>query len=496
MKGRIIRDASAPAAGAPVKALKQPVCHRRTHHNTFIFSSLTGLKSGRYSQAVGQEGGHLSGQQLLFVTLIVRIAVVSVLATMLVRYHRFRDLLIDERRGWPMKLFFAFGLGLPLTAGVVARLLLRYNGLDLTLEGAFLAGLVTGPWAGALVGAMIGTPALIAGEWAALPFAIGCGFAAGGIREACPKEAIWKFSPFVFGDVHRFVWRIFRRFDVDWQVVLLAAPMGLELLKQVLGHRWPTRLYFLDPISPLQTVMVFLGTILCIAAPIKIWNSARIEHRLHEQEKLLMKARIDALANQINPHFLFNTLASISSLVRTKPETARMLILKLSNMLRRRLRTQDHFVSLREEIASVDEYLDIEAVRFGRQLQIEKQFSPDTLDALVPSMILQPLVENSIKHGIAPKVGGGRIVLRSVREDGRTVIEVDDNGLGMSEERLQEALRSFTDPGSGIGLSNVDERLRVIYGAQCSVRLTSVPGRGTVARLEIPDVSHGGGTRS
>jgi two-component system LytT family sensor kinase len=209
-----------------------------------------------------------------------------------------------------------------------------------------------------------------------------------------------------------------------------------------------------------------------------------------------MKARIDALANQINPHFLFNTLASISSLVRTKPETARMLILKLSNMLRRRLRNQDHFVSLREEIASVDEYLDIEAVRFGRQLQIEKQFSPDTLDALVPSMILQPLVENSIKHGIAPKVGGGRIILRSVREDGRTVIEVDDNGLGMSDERLQEALRSSTGPGGGIGLSNVDERLRVIYGAQCNVRLTSVPGGGTVARLEIPDVSHEGLTRS
>ena len=136
-------------------------------------------------------------QQLLLVTLIVRIAVMSLLAIMLVRYHRFRDLLIHERRGWPMKFFFAFSLGLLLTAGVVARLLLGYKALDITLEGAFLAGLVTGPWGGALVGAMLGTPALIAREWAALPFAIGCGFAAGGIREACPKEAIWRFSPFV-----------------------------------------------------------------------------------------------------------------------------------------------------------------------------------------------------------------------------------------------------------------------------------------------------------
>jgi two-component system LytT family sensor kinase len=200
-----------------------------------------------------------------------------------------------------------------------------------------------------------------------------------------------------------------------------------------------------------------------------------------------MKARIDALTNQINPHFLFNTLASISSLVRTKPEAARMLILKLSSMLRRRLRHDDPFVSLREELASVDEYLDIEAVRFGPQLRIERAFSPDTLDGVVPSMILQPLVENSIKHGIAPKVGGGRIILRSLRENGRTIIEVEDNGLGMTGERLDQVFSGTDGNGSGIGLRNVGERLRVIYGELAVLHLTSEPGRGTVARIEIPD---------
>ena len=366
----------------------------------------------------------------------------------------------------------------------------------MTLEGAFLAGLVTGPWAGALVGAMLGTPALIAREWAALPFAVGCGFAAGGLREACPKEAIWRFSPFVLGDLPRYVWRMFRRFEVDWQIVLMAAPIALQLLQLEIRHRWPARLYGLDPENLFQTVMVYLATILCISAPIKIWNDARIEHRVREQEKLLMKARIDALTNQINPHFLFNTLASISSLVRTKPETARMLILKLSNMLRRRLRHDEHFVTLREELASVDEYLDIEVVRFGPQLTIEKALSPETLDGLVPSMILQPLVENSIKHGIAPKVGGGRIILRSRRETGRTVIEVEDNGLGMTDERLDYAFGGADENGSGIGLSNVDERLRVIYGDLASLQLTSEPGRGTVARLEIPDLGAGSGGAS
>lgn len=429
---------------------------------------------------MGQQAGYLSGQQLLLVTLIVKIAVMAVLATMLVRYHRFRDLLISERRDWPMRAFFAFGLGLPVAAGVVARLLLNYKALDLTLEGAFLAGLVTGPWAGAFTGVLIGTPGLIAREWGALPFAVGCGFAAGGLREACPKEAIWKFSPFVFGDLHKYVWQMVRSLRVDWQVPLLLAPISLELIRQVIGHRWPARLFFLDPTSPFQVAMVFLATVLCIATPIKIWNNARVEHRLREQEKLLMQARIDALSHQINPHFLFNTLASISSLIRTKPETARMLILKLSNMLRRRLRQQDHFIPLREELASVDEYLDIETIRFGSQLQVEKDVAPEALDVLVPSMILQPLVENSIKHGIAPKVGGGRILLRVAQEPDRTVIEIHDNGLGMTDDRLQSAL------SGGIGLSNVDERLRVVYGTQCSVRLTSAPGQGTVARIDIP----------
>ena len=223
-------------------------------------------------------------------------------------------------------------------------------------------------------------------------------------------------------------------------------------------------------------------TVLCVATPIKIWNNARIEHRLEEQEKLLLTARVEALASQINPHFLFNTLTSIQSLIRSNPETARTVIVKLSGLLRRLLRSRDHFVTLREELESIDEYLDIEVIRFGPQLKVEKQISPDTLDIIVPSMILQPLVENSIKHGFSRKVGGGRIIIRSVRQNGHAIIEVEDDGLGMTEDRLDTAL---TD---GIGLSNVNERLSVIYGATYRVRITSVPNLGTIIRLEIPDM--------
>ena len=120
----------------------------------------------------------------------------AILATMVARYRRFRHILIFERRAWPDRFVFALAIGVPLMAGVTARLLLNYNAADLTLEGSFLVGLIAGPYAGALVGLLMGTPAMVAGEFIALPFAIGCGFAGGGLREACPQESIWKLTPF------------------------------------------------------------------------------------------------------------------------------------------------------------------------------------------------------------------------------------------------------------------------------------------------------------
>jgi two-component system, LytTR family, sensor kinase len=428
----------------------------------------------------------LSVEQVLLTTLVVKLAVMAALATTLVRYHRFRHILIFERRAWPDRLIFALSLGIPLMAGVAARLLLNYNAADLTLEGSFLAGLIAGPYAGALVGTLVGIPPLGAGEWGALPFAVGCGFAGGGLRELCPKESIWHFSPFVFTGLHRRAWQMLRSVTVDWQVVLLLAPVGLELLRQGVGARWNHGLFSLHaapPSSPWLMFVVLLATVLAVATPIKIWNNARIEHRLQEQEKLLLAAKIEALANQISPHFLFNTLTSISSLIRTQPETARTLIGKLSGLLRRLMRSTDHFVTLREELESIDEYLAIEVVRFGPHLKVDKQIAPAALDIVVPSMILQPLVENSIKHGLSSKVGGGRITIKTIVRDGHTIIEVHDDGLGMTEERLGRAL------GDGIGLSNVNERLRTIYGANYHLKLTSVPGEGTCASIEIPELA-------
>lgn len=422
----------------------------------------------------------LSPDQFLLTTLIVRLAVIATMATMLVRFGTFRLLLQTERRDWPDRVVFILALGIPLTIGVASRVLLRYDALDLQLAGPFLAGLIAGPYAGAIVGGMVGLPPTFNGEVIALAFNIGCGFAGGGLREVCPKESIWHFSPFVFTDLHRHAWSFLRRFTVDWQIALIAAPVGLELLRQALGHRFGSRLYHLDGTSTAITFWVVFATVLSVAIPIKIWNSARIEHKLQEQEKLLMTARIEALSNQINPHFLFNTLNSISSLIRTNPETARVVILKLSGLLRRLLRSQDQFVTLREELSAIDEYLDIECVRFGQRLTVAKDIAPDTLDTIVPSLILQPIVENALKHGLSNKVGLGTLTLRSRLSPDGTVIDVIDDGLGMAPEQVATATTV------SIGLRNTNERLRAVYGAQHHLEFDSTPGVGTRVRMVVP----------
>jgi len=425
----------------------------------------------------------LSHEKFLIVTLIVQLAVTAVLATMLARFRVFRAILLTERRDWPQRLIFAAGFGIPLVAGVAARILIHYDAADLTLAGSYLTGLIAGPFAGALVGAGVAMPALFNHEWGALPFAVGCGFAGGGLRTICPKEEIWKFTPFFVTRLGGSLWRLLRTLTIDWQVVLVTAPILLELLRLSIHQQFPTGLFALQPDVLWLSMLLPVATVVTVAIPIKIWNSARFEHRLAEQEHLLMEARVAALANQINPHFLFNTLASISSLIRSQPETARVLIVKLSALLRRLLRSQDHFVTLREELAAIDEYLDIERVRFGPSLTVHKEIDEGSLDTIVPSMILQPLVENSIKHGLGRKLGEGRIVIRTRRSGGLVTIEVVDNGVGLPPTRME------SESESGIGLRNVNERLRVIYGAPYQLKLISQPGQGTSAKIEIPELA-------
>ena len=337
----------------------------------------------------------------------------ALLATMLVRFRRFRHILIFERRALPDRLVLSLSMGAPLTLGIASRILLHYYAADLTLEGAFLVGLIAGPYSGAIVGGLTSVPALIAGEFGALPFAVGCGFAGGGLRELCPKEAIWHFSPFVFQHCLAAIWHMVRDLHVDWQIILVLAPIGLELDPPGGGRALRRhRLFYLGAPSPIDLRARAARPRCSASRPRSRSGTTRASSTgCTSRRSCCWRRKISALASQINPHFLFNTLTSISSLIRSQPETARMVVHRLSALLRRRLRDPNHFVSLREEVEALQEYLDIETIRFGPQLRVAMELDDEALDVHVPSMILQPLVENCIKHGLSRKVGGGTITV-------------------------------------------------------------------------------------
>jgi two-component system LytT family sensor kinase len=425
-----------------------------------------------------------SGAAIL-VALLIKLAVISLLAGFIARFGRFRELIFIERRSPSEKLEFAAFLGIPFTLGVLARLLAHYPSTDLSLEVTVLAGLLGGTIAGLVVGMMVSMPAVLIGhEILAAPMAVLYAVVAGTARWVCPdKEEIWKFSGFIDLSLYRSIKKRFQHPALDWQVLFSLLIVMLEIARMSFGKMAPGKLFYMDSPHLWTRVLIVLATLIAVGLPVRIWDNTRIERKLAEQEKALMQARMDALISQINPHFLFNTLNTVSSLIRFDPDTARTVLLKLANILRRRLKSAIHFVPLKQELEFIDDYLDIEVVRFGRdKLQIRKEIDAETRDVMVPSMLLQPLLENAIRHGIGPKIEGGTITLRATRNKGHLAIEVIDDGVGIPEQRRRGILES------GIGISNVHERLRVLFGQDFSMKIESRVGEGTAIRIEIPEL--------
>jgi two-component system LytT family sensor kinase len=426
-----------------------------------------------------------SVRDLLF-TLLLKVGVSASIAALLARWQTFRRVLFTEERDPDQKLKLMLFMTPPLIVGVTLRLgSYQYRFADLSLEGAFLMGLLGGRVVGPIGGAIITIPALIFHEWLAMPAASFAGLLGGIIRQAIPnKEDLWNFGPFTFLNIPKAVVRLMTRAELFWEMAPLMACVGLELGRVALVTATKTNwLFAIDPHWDWWLGLTVIATLMSVAAPLKIWNNTRVEMNLERHQQLLLKARMDALASQINPHFLFNTLNTVSALIRFDPDAARGVVLKLSNILRRLLRKHETFVPLREELEFIDNYLDIEVARFGRDnLDIVKQLDGDTLETFVPSMLLQPIVENCLKHGLAPKLEGGRIQLRTTNHDGRLHIEIEDNGVGISEEKMPHVYVE------GIGLSNVRERLRVLYGTDFNLDIQSQPGEGTIIRIDIPEV--------
>lgn len=201
------------------------------------------------------------------------------------------------------------------------------------------------------------------------------------------------------------------------------------------------------------------------------------ELKATQLEARLAQAQLLALKMQLQPHFLFNTLHAISALVHKDVEAADRMITRLSEFLRITLDSVGvQEVALKTELESLDKYLEIEQVRFGSRLTVARSVSPEALDLLVPNLILQPLVENAVRHSIAPRAAGGRIEIRARHENGNLVLDVLDDGPGAPAGSIRE----------GVGLTNTRARLQALYGAKQSMDLGSDPGGSFRVTLSIP----------
>ena len=427
--------------------------------------------------------------RLILIHLLIKLGVAAAVSSSLVRSLEFKSLLFREERTLRQKVYLVLWFGLPIMVGVWIRTVQKnFLGGDLNFETTILLGMVGGRLTGSLGGVLMGFPALLHQEWATLPFLLLCGFISGQFRTmALDKDDIWSFTPFIDQSIFRLIRRNLPRPRLfDWQIIFFTTVIGLRFVQtQLFGYLHPGAIFALEsPDNWWVESAIYAASMMAIGIELKIFNSVRIQIKLEEQERLLLHARMEALQNQIHPHFLFNTLNSISSLVRFDPDMAREMIFKLATILRRLLSSGEAFAPLRDEFEFIDNYLDIEVVRFGRdKLRVVKEFDPASLDVVVPSMLLQPLVENSIKHGLGPKVEGGSIFLRSRVNDSRLIIEVEDDGVGMGGAQLEE---SSSWAGMGIGMANISERLQVLYGDTARMTIDSHEGKGTLIRIRLP----------
>jgi LytS/YehU family sensor histidine kinase len=203
------------------------------------------------------------------------------------------------------------------------------------------------------------------------------------------------------------------------------------------------------------------------------------EVRAANLEVRLVRSQLDALRMQLHPHFLFNTLNSISVLMRKDVDAADRMLLQLSSLLRITLSGHaSHEIRLEEELEILERYLEIEKIRFRDRLTVHMHIDPDSLDAMVPQLLFQPLVENAIRHGISECEAGGVVEIHAQRRDGTVRLQVRDNGPGMRS--------TSNGSGEGVGLSNLRSRLEHLYGARASFEASNAEDGGVVVTAALP----------
>ena len=419
--------------------------------------------------------------------LFIKIAVSASLASVLLRSGQFQRMLMREQRTLKQRVEMALGGALIFGTSVAVRILTNsYQAVDLGLEGALVFGMMGGYVTGLMTGVLISIPAMFNGEFLTMPVLGGAGVLGALLRDVAPTaEAVWQITPFFDYSIYNVI-RGKQELKIPaFSLLCVFAILSAEAMRTgvalLFSVRAPFALYNVWPEREwLGLIGVHLATLFATMVPLKIWNNNRNERKLETQQLSLNAARLDALTRQINPHCLFNTLNSVASLIRSNPEEARQVVYKLSHILRRLLKQTGNLTPLREEMSFIEDYLAIEMVRFGDKLRYEKDIDPGTLDHPVPSMLLQPIVENSIRHGLSSKIGGGVVRVSSRITEGRLHVIVEDDGVGIPEAKLATLFEL------GIGVSNVNERLTVLYGDDYRMWVDSKPGEGTRTGIELP----------
>ncbi len=435
--------------------------------------------------------------------LLIKVAVSASMASILMRFARIQKILLRDERTVADRLQLAFIFSILFGATAEVRILSpQYQAIDLAFEGAIIAGMLGGYVSGLITGICVSLPDMFNLKFMSMPLFAAAGVIGALMHDLAPRrDDVWYFSPFVDLNLYRLLRQILRlkRHAIQRRIVERAAfnvgCNALVVLAELL--RWGVYLLFPGshsrgtfflfegmPLGPWVFVACAATTLFAVSLPLRIWSSFRAERQLESQHAHLTEARLTALTNQINPHFLFNTLNSVATLIRIDPDRARSMIYRLSSILRRLLRKTENFSLLREEISFIDDYLAIEMTRFGDKLHFYKEIDENTLDRLVPSMILQPIIENSIKHGLANKVDGGTVRLRAWLVGTRLHISIEDDGVGIEESQLGTVFEQ------GIGVSNVNERLRVLFGPGYRLLIDSKPGQGTQTLIEIPELEN------
>ncbi|MFJ4829007.1 sensor histidine kinase [Streptomyces sp. NPDC088747] len=228
------------------------------------------------------------------------------------------------------------------------------------------------------------------------------------------------------------------------------------------------------------------------AGEVARWVSVQLELAdLDQSRTRLIEAEIKALRAQISPHFIFNSLAVIASFVRTDPERARELLLEFADFTRYSFRRHGDFTTLADELHAIDHYLALVRARFGDRLSVTLQIAPEVLPVALPFLCLQPLVENAVKHGLEGKTDKSHISITAQDAGAEALVVIEDNGTGMDPDRLRRILAGEVSPSGGIGLSNVDDRLRQVYGDDYGLVIETAVGAGMKITARLPKYQPG-----